>query len=200
MIADEKGAGTLPAQLLSAPMIRYRPGMDKVLRENLSAYVKQVQPVASQHVVSKETLLDFSTENANVLFERESSLEYRLANRFQKAGALVAVESRIARNMRPDIAVTFPALGPEFSPIIVEIKGRGRRDLEDVIHQVRRYLDAAGARLGLIVDASNEQETFSRIYDSTGILYVSAGNLEAWSDSQLLDELTRLRNKVVHSV
>ena len=42
--------------------------MDKVLYENLSAYVKQVQPVASQHVVSKETLLDFSTENANVLF------------------------------------------------------------------------------------------------------------------------------------
>ena len=102
--------------------------------------------------------------------------------------------------MRPDIVVTFQALGPEFSPIIVEIKGSRRRGLENITHQVRRYLDAAGARLGLIVDASNEQESFSRIYDSTGILYVSADDLEAWSDSQLLDELTRLRNKVVHSV
>lgn len=200
VVAGEKGADTLPAQLLSAPMIRYKPGMAKVLRENLSAYVKQVQPVASQHMASKEIWLDFSTMNLNRHVGVEMSLQNRLASRFQEAGALVAVESLIADKMRPDMMVTFPALGPEFSPIIVEIKGtRQRGGLEGITQQVRRYLDAAGARLGLIVDESNEELTSSRIYGSTGILYVSADDLIAWNDNRLLDELTRLRNKVVHS-
>jgi nucleoside 2-deoxyribosyltransferase len=198
VVADEKGADTLPALLLSAPMIRYKPGMAKVLRENLNAYVKQVQPVASQHVASKETLLDFSTTNLN-RHVGEMHLQNLLANRFQEAGALVAVDSRIAAGLRPDLVVTFPELGPEFSPIIVEIKSRRQRSMRYITEHVRRYLDAAGARLGLIVDESNEQETFSRIYDSTGILYVSAKDLQAWNNDQLLDELTRLRNKVVHS-
>lgn len=200
VVADARGADTLPSQLLSAPMIRYKPGMTKVLRENLSAYVKQVQPIASQYLVNKEVLVDFSTTNLNRHVGLVPRLEERIATRFKEAGALVAIDSLISGSMRPDIVATFPALGPEFSPIIVEIKDRRQRSLENITQQMRRYLDAAGARLGLIVDETNEQKISSRIYDSAGILYVSADDLQAWDNNSLLYELTRLRNKVVHSV
>ena len=200
VVADARGADSLPSQLLSAPMIRYKLGMTKVLRENLSAYVKQVQPIASHHLVNKEVLVDFSATILNRHVGLVPRLEERIAARFKEAGALVAIGSRISGNMRPDIVATFPALGPEFSPIIVEIKDRRQRSLENITQQMRRYLDAAGARLGLIVDEANEQEVSSRTYDSSGILYVSADDLQAWDNNRLLEELTRLRNKVVHSV
>ena len=200
VVAEAEGADNLPTQLLSAPMIRYKQGMTTVLRDNLSAYVKQVQPVAAQHLASEDVLFSFSGAEPNRHIRLESGLGNQLAARFQEAGAIVALDRRLAKNMRPDIIATFPSLGPEFSPIIIEIKSKRQRGMAAATEQMRKYLVAAKARLGLIVSESNEEKTTSRVFDSTGILYVSADDLLAWDSDRLLTELTRLRNKVVHSV
>jgi hypothetical protein len=200
VVAEAAGADNLPTQLLSAPTIRYKQGMTTVLRDNLSAYVMQVQPVAAQHLASDDMLFSFSGTSLNRHTGLDSRLDNKIASHFEEAGAIVALDRRLAKNMRPDIIATFPSLGAEFSPIIIEIKSRRQRDMGAVTEQMRKYLLAAEARLGLIVTESDEQKTTSRVYDSRGILYVSADHLLAWDRDRLLTELTRLRNKVVHSV
>src|ERR1700722_5550296 len=48
VIVNSRFADEIPVQLISAPIIRYVPGSIWLLRENLSAYVEQVQPIAAQ--------------------------------------------------------------------------------------------------------------------------------------------------------
>jgi hypothetical protein len=200
VVVRAEAADNLPTQLISASTIRYKRGMTTVLRDNLNAYVKQVQPVAAQYLANEDIIFSFSGAKLNSRIGPDSRLDNQIAAHFEKAGAIVALDPPIAKGMRPDIIATFPSLGAEFSPIIIEIKTKRQRGIGAVTEQMRRYLLAAEARLGLIVNESNEQDTTSRIFDSIGILYVSADDLLAWDTDRLLIELTRLRNKVVHSV
>lgn len=201
VVVDAKAADDLPTQLISGSVIRYKPGMSEVLRDTLQAYVKQVQPAAVQHILSKTTLTDFSVTDRQHRPSLDSVLEERVAARLEAAGALVARERRLAGNLRPDIITTFPQLSPEFNPIIVEVKGAftWRSPSADTIAQVRNYLRAARARLGLIVYESRDQMPRTDIHESLGILILSMDDLDEWGNQRLLDEITSLRNKVVHS-
>jgi hypothetical protein len=201
VVADAGVADGLPVDIMRAPVIRYKSGMTQILRENLSAYVNRVQPVAVQHLLNEEVVVEFAALPPRApKIGRNSRVEEHVASRLEAAGALVASESRLPGNLRPDIVATFPGLGTEFNPIIVEVKDSRSQGDDSVTMQVRNYLKAARARLGVIVDQSRVQAPATRIYESTGILYVTANDLDAWDNDRLLDELTRLRNKVVHSV
>lgn len=202
VVANARVADDLPAQLISGPVIRYKPGSHEILWENLSAYVQQVQPIAERLELG---WWDRSYEVvASPLRVRrfDSVVEERVAARLEEAGALVSRENRLAGNLRPNIIATFPALGPEFNPIVVEIKNAPvyRERADDAIKQVRNYLKAVHARLGLIVYDSGQRPVTTDISGSLGILLLSFSDLDTWTDEQLFDEIRKLRNKVVHSV
>jgi hypothetical protein len=206
VVVDTRAAGELPAQLISAPVIRYRAGSGKSLQENLTAYVKQVQPIAAQRTLREENVVavpPLPDRGSSSL--RGSTFEQRVAARLARAGAIVSLEERKPGERRqggmyPDIVATFPALSLEFSPVIIEVKSRRQRDIGASVEQLRNYLKSSGARLGLIVDESSEQDSSVFIVDGIGILFISADDLDLWDNDRLLEELTRLRNRVVHSV
>jgi hypothetical protein len=201
VVADSEVADELPAQLISAPIIRYRPAAKQILRENLHAYVQQVQPIAAQLTLNWPSLFQATLDvrTGEITFD-ESNLSGRVAARLANAGALVASEPELPGGSRPDVAATFPTLGSEFNPILVEVKSSSPIDSEADIRQVRRFLQAAKARLGIIVYGQSNRKPITKTYGSSGILLLSLDDLLRWDNERLLDEITKLRNRVVHSV
>lgn len=200
VVADSKVADELPTQLISSPVIRYMPGFERLLRENLRAYVEQVQPIAAQLTVNWNSLRSLSSNvgRSQRSFD-ESRPEGRVAARLADAGALVASEVLLPGNLRADIMATFPILGSEFVPIIVEVKS-SVSDFDMDLQQLRSYLRAAGARLGMIVYNDSGLKPLTKIYGPVGILRLSINDLSRWDNKRLIEEITKLRNQVVHSV
>ena len=144
VVVDSEVADELPVQLISAPIIRYKPGENLVLRENLQAYIRQVQPIAAQLTLNWSSLFQstLDTHSGEFSFD-ESKLSGRVATRFANTGALVASEAELPGNLRPDVVVTFPTLGSEFNPVLVEVKSSSRIESEADIRQIRDQLRAA---------------------------------------------------------
>jgi hypothetical protein len=201
VVADSEVADELPAQLISAPIIRYMPEAKQILSENLGAYVRQVQPIAAQLTLNWSSLFQASADiqTGEFTFD-ESKLSGRVALRLANAGALVSIEPELPGHSRPDIVATFPTLGSEFNPIVVEAKSFSTIDSEADIHQIRDLLRAAKARLGMIVYGQSQRKPRTETYGTSGILLVSLDDLFRWDNKRLIEEITRLRNRVVHSV
>jgi hypothetical protein len=202
VVVDSEVADELPVQLISAPIIRYKPGEKLVLRENLQAYIRQVQPIAAQLTLNWPSLFQATLDVRTGEFSfDESKLSGRVATRFANTGALVTSEAELPGNLRPDVVVTFPTLGSEFNPVLVEVKSSSRIKSEADIRQIRDQLHAAKARLGIIVyGQSGGRKPETKTYGSLGILLLSLDDLYRWDDKRLIDEITKLRNRVVHSV
>jgi hypothetical protein len=159
VVANARVADNLPTQLISGLIIRYKADSSEFLRENLRAYVQQVQPMAARFEFDWRSGAYIIRSNSFRESRLDTRVEERVAARLEQAGALVSQENRLAQNLRPDIIATFPELGPEFNPIIVEIKSAPtyREHTDVAIKQVRDYLRAADAKLGLIVYDSGQR-------------------------------------------
>jgi hypothetical protein len=201
IIADPAVADDLPRQLISAPLIRYKVGSKELLRESLSTYIKQVLPIAAQVPSNWRPQLPglSDTIHSRPTLD-ESTVAGQVAARLAQAGALVTSEAELPDNLRADIVATFPALGPEFNPILIETKSSAITPTRADIRQIRTYLQAAHARLGIIVYGHGKGRPTVNIYGSQGILRLSLNDLLGWDDERLIQEITRLRNQVVHSV
>lgn len=198
IIASPKGAGQLPADLLSAPIIRYEKGSKRLLKDSITAYLTNVQPIAAQLTLNWNALIEEEQKQPSKLkVAREQSSIGQMASHLKQIGAMVTLDSRIGDG-RVDIAATIPALGESFNPVFIEVKRRFSSPDSD-IEQMRRYLRNANARLGLIVYTENIPARVFRTASSMGILLLSADELMSWDGSQMVQEITKLRNKVVHS-
>jgi hypothetical protein len=67
------------------------------------------------------------------------------------------------------------------------------------LRQLLNYLRLVRARLAMLVYRGSATEPENKIFDSLGILVVSEGDLLRWSDKDLILQLSKLRNQVVHS-
>jgi hypothetical protein len=198
IVASPEGASQLPADLLSAPIIRYQGGSKDHLRDSLNAYLKNVQPIAEKLTLNWDALVDEEQEaqSREPTIHREQSIVAQIASHLDHIGAFVAVGSRIGSG-RADIVATFPTLGESFNPVIIEVK-RYVSNADSDLQQIGRYLREANARLGLIVYGKDTPRRI-RTTGSTGILLLSAGELMSWDGDRTVREITKLRNQVVHS-
>jgi hypothetical protein len=174
------------------------------LNETMAAYVRNVQPIASQLQIRWSDWIggDAFTRGVMNSVIRASGFERRVAERLQQAGAVVNTE---VRNV--DIVATFPMLGTK-NIIAVEVKSRRlhrkvsqRQELESLYAAMLE----SGTILGLLVYSNDEVETridfdadslFPAVFG--GILVTSVRQLLEWSDDELMRELTQLRNFVIH--
>lgn len=198
IVATPKGADQLPAQLLSAPLIRYRPGLPDVLREDISAYLEHVYPISAQLTINWNVLVDKEESQPKISpLPRESDLQRDLANHLTEMGAIVSGDMPTGGG-RIDLVATFPALGDAFNPVIIEIKRRVR-DQDDGLKALRTYLRSFGARLGILVIGESTAVPDYLVTNGVGIVVVPASLLMQWDANRLIREITALRNQVVHS-
>jgi hypothetical protein len=199
IVASPEGSNQLPVDLIPAPIIRHQLGSRDLLKDSLKAYLGFVYPIAARLIINWDDLVDEEhSQSAESKIPREDSLIRRIALHLDQVGALVAVDSRIPGG-RVDITATFPALGDSFNPVLIEVKPRVR-NAESALQQMRQYLRATRARLGLVVDGTSSFLA-SRTYveSSTGIIILSHDELMSWDGNRIVREITRLRNQVVHS-
>jgi hypothetical protein len=203
VVAEEKAIDQMPFTLFSAPIVRYQREAPAVLRDNITAYVRQVQPIAAQLKVSWDRV---DVTGARVVGEtdpdvvpRETDALGELVAHFNTEGILVARYARIGPNKRVDALLGFPSLGDDFNTVIIEVK-RHRIDQGSDIEQVLDYISAAGARLAMLVYVEpRDIESELKVFGHVGIILVSANELLQWDYARFSGELTRLRNLVVHS-
>lgn len=209
IVASPKAADQLPADLLSAPIIRYEKGSKKLLKDSLNGYIKNVQPIAAQLTVDWDDLLESNLNRYIGVGDKEqgsfsdteltpsqASVE-QLAAHLAKAGALVSTDD-IRTDSRADILASFPALGTSFNPVVIEVKSRATHK-EANLQQIYRLMNNYKARLGLIVYRQSEPRPEIRTTGSAGVLLLSVADLLEWDDQRLIREITRLRNQVIHS-
>lgn len=198
VIASPEGADQIPANLLSAPIIRYKEGSKSLLRNNITAYLENVHPIAAQLTLNWNVLVDEEKKRpVDLKIGNEHSVVGQIASRLKFIGAMVATEQRIGDG-RVDVVATVPSLGDSFNPIFIEVKQRETSPDSD-LRQMRNYLRSAANRLGLIVYIKSPNKKRSRIVDSTGILLITYDELMSWTGNHMVLELTKLRNQVVHS-
>jgi len=198
VVVDSEAGDQLASDIISAPIIRHGPTAGKVLRDSLAAYVDRVQPIAVQLTVNWDPYIERILEKGHSFSaSSERTIAGRVAGRLTALGALVDREARIGSRMA-DIVATIPTLGSAFNPIIIEIKSRSYAR-EASIRQVYALLQDARARLGMIIYGRDDVRTEVEIVDQFAFLLTSESEFMGWSDEQILSQITRLRNKVVHS-
>lgn len=196
IITTPDAADPTLTDIMQGPIIRYQPGAEQVLRDNLLAYLRQVRPIAAELTVNWDIL----TREADRLVERGGYgqapgrvLEQRVVARLAHAGALVRSNVHIG-DLEADAIATFPTLGDAFNPVIVEVKARlYKRDTM----QLFGFLQALRARLGILVH-SRQTPAYNMLQGGTALLVVSVAELEGWSDEEIVRRLTGLRNELVH--
>lgn len=178
----------------------------KNLGEGLRAFVQNVQPAAVQIAIDWDAVGSASLPRTGLSAVRGDSLTKAVAQRLAAAGGYVVANS----DDEHDIVADFPLLGA-IGKIVVEVKFRY---VNSTLHrrvetQLRRSMRQSGALLGMLVYGSpsdirtrlvsegRSQHLLFNEFDD-GILVVSASELMDWTDNQLVAELTRLRNAVVH--
>jgi hypothetical protein len=79
-------------------------------------------------------------------------VEEEVARLIEIAGGTVLAEPLdLGERFQPDLAVWFKELGSGFNPVLVEVKGQGRRQEEDITRQLLAGMQERGLRIGLIV-------------------------------------------------
>lgn len=126
-----------------------------------------------------------------------SDTEFQVAQTLSRAGAAVVAQMReISALTIPDLAASFPNLGPSFSTVLVEIGGRKTR-LSSKKAALRVAMEERDLQLAMLV-------TFEELEDAEpdpGILVMSLHRLdELVETNQLLPTLRLARNRVVHRV
>lgn len=123
----------------------------------------------------------------------------RVVEHLIQQGIPTATYRQIGPGKRVDALMGFAALGDEFNTILIEIK-RDRSSEDHDIDQVVDYMNVAGARLAIIVYEQNRGlKPQVRISGSLGIILIAADELLYWDYQHMGRELSRLRNRVVHS-
>lgn len=198
IVATPAGADQAPADLLSAPIIRYQEGSSQLLRDNISAYLQNVHPIAAKLTINWNVLVDEEKKpNRKPLMSNEQSLVRQIASHLDQLGAIVAMEFRIGDG-RVDIAATIPALGESFNPMFVEVKRRRPPNIELNIQQLKNYMQAGNIRLGLLIYGTGASPAY-HVADSVGIIILSSRAFLNWDATRMIQEITKLRNRVVHS-
>ncbi|GAA5114464.1 hypothetical protein GCM10023320_11660 [Pseudonocardia adelaidensis] len=173
----------------------------------MQAFVKNVQPAAVQIAIDWDQANQVARSPLGVAAIRGDRLTKTVAARLASAGGYVATNT--ADEL--DIVAEFPILGTSVGRLVVEVKARysNRAIHRRAETQLRQAMRKTGSLLGLLVyggpsdvrtklmDDTRSQDSLFGEFDD-GILVVSAEELVSWSDRQLIGELTRLRNAVVH--
>lgn len=204
LVVDANAADSLPFNPFSAPIIRYHRGSSKILRENLLAYTRQVQPIAAQlkinweeALVSPSLAIAHQPEQTNTPTEKD--VQAQLVEHFMREGIPTGSYVQVGPNRRVDALISFPTLGDEFNTIIIEVKRR-RSNEKEHISQVFDYMSRAAARLAMLVYAEHSgQEKETHISGPLGVLVIAADDLLGWDYQRIMRELVRVRNQVVHS-
>jgi len=129
--------------------------------------------------------------------EFHSDTEFQVAATLSRAGATVVAQMREAQALTiPDLAASFPDLGPSFSTILVEIGAR-KTPLLSKKGALRSAMEERGLQLGMLVTLEELDDT----NPDPGILVISLPRLgELVESNQLLATLRQARNRVVHRV
>lgn len=204
LIVGESGAiDQLPFNLFSASVIRYRRDTLQVLRDSLTAYVRQVQPIAAQlkinwdRIETSEPVLTVKPELSDV--PTEQTTQARIVEHFTQQGILAATYRQIRPDTTVDALIGFPALGDEFNTVLIEIK-RNRSDERRDVGQVIDYMNVSGTRLAMLVYEQNSGlKPQIRTFGSFGIILIAADELLHWDYQRMARELAKLRNQIVHS-
>jgi hypothetical protein len=205
VVTEGKTIDQLPFNLFSAPLIRYQPGLIQALRDSLTAYIRQVQPIAAQLKINWSQIPaapapPLAAASGTSVESTEMATQARIAEHLAEQGILTATYARVGPDKRVDALISFPTLGDEFNTVVLEVK-RYRSNENRDIDQVIDYMDAAEARLAVLAYANQEinLKPQTRISGPIGIMLVSADELLSWDYQRIIKELTRLRNRVVHS-
>lgn len=128
----------------------------------------------------------------------DSEPEFAVAETLSRAGATVVPQARdTSASYIPDMAASFPELGPSFSTVLIEVSPQRlmaskmralRRDLRDALNE-------RGLQLGILVTVEEVEDAESE----PGLLILSMQRLTELVDSgRLLPTLKQARNRVVH--
>ena len=114
-----------------------------------------------------------------------------------RAGATVVAQMREPSALSiPDLAASFPELGPSFSTVLIEIAARKTR-LTSKKLALRTAMEERGLQLGMLVTLEELEDA----EPEPGVLVISLQRLEDLVETkQLLPTLRMARNRVVHWV
>jgi hypothetical protein len=185
-------------ELLGSPIVRYEPGKEEALAENIRSYVQFVQPLAAQLTVNWETV-NTRVVSAGAASNRGHRLEQRVFAHLARLGALVYSNVEIERGVEADGLVAFPLLGDSFNPIVVEVKQRRRGDDRETEARLLKTMSAAGSKIGLLVYEHIQEGLKIRRHGQVQLLVTGVNQLEEWSAADLLRHLTEMRNELIHT-
>ncbi|HVQ95456.1 MAG TPA: hypothetical protein VMU51_30790 [Mycobacteriales bacterium] len=192
--------GVTPTNLIEAPSIRYVSGNEEALRQSLTAYVKQVHPLAAELKMNWVTLIDRARPSERSALG-SAGLTSEVAQRLMSAGGFVATNVRSGQR-EADIAVTFPTLGDAFNLVVVEVKLKDSPTVRQDMDQLVRTMEVFNSRLGLLVyggKSIGQRIEFTQGIRERAILVVDAERLlHEWDNRRIVQAITQLRNSLVH--
>ena len=175
-----------------------KKGSKDLLEDGITAYLRNVQPIAAQLTINWNVLaVEMQNQPGKLEVPRERSSIAEIVFHLGQIGAIVTTGSRAGAG-RVDIVATIPALGASFNPVLIEVK-RHFSNTDSDLQQMRRYLLSIKARLGLIVYTGGVRSRAVHTDGSTGILLLPVREIMSWDGDRLVNEITKLRNQVVHS-
>ncbi|MFK5582451.1 hypothetical protein [Serinicoccus sp. LYQ131] len=162
----------------------------KVLRTGPHHFLRETPPGRSE-----STSKPISRQPSREQFH--SDTEFRVAQILSRAGATVVAQMREPSALSiPDLAASFPGLGPSFSTVLIEIAARQAR-LASKKSALRSAMEERGLQLGVLVTLEEPEDAEPEF----GILTISLQQLEDLVETnKLLPTLRILRNRVVHRI
>lgn len=206
-VTTPQATDTIALDLLKAPVVRYTPGSEDAFRENLAAYLENVQPFTPFRTIlttNYDRLLERALESSGNTSSVEGAkgLEKRLAEYLIGSADFVATNVALG-DQEIDAIANLPVLGEGFNPVLFEVKHHGARTPgrieQRALEQLFAKLSVTKARIGLLV-YGDQIESRVEFRQGRAALIVSVAELESWDARSLEGTLARVRNQLVHDV